>query len=347
MEEPSKAASDAEAIFTKILQSQWPWDYKGATLSKRYEEAASADASSTARLFYETDFRAWLAYHYWKHRVSTQYTFEKKAEVTAIIHSFDASSVRERKQTAERLKTAMQNGSLQCHTTVPTEVEGLRTKRSAKRRRVDNEQSSAHSVTAEIMPASESDGETSFQHNDHDHAFDVPNEILAIPATDERQTLSSPSFKRLAHIFPPYLCKRIRQSGLNASVEMIYRFWGLNCTLELHVLPKAIQHLAMDLYGTNLEPNEGAWNILQSNGGNHCFERMIFRGAGCEAINRVFGVHVARAIEQSHTRQQEATLETECVKFQITGNTADDGKFTLDLEWEASFVIKSILFPGI
>jgi beta-xylosidase len=104
--------------------------------SSQPHRALPADASSTARIFYDTDLRAWLAYDYWKHRVAKQYTFENRAKIVTIILEFDAISVEKRKQTAENLKAAIQGGSLRCHTTVPTELSNeLTAERVAKRRR--------------------------------------------------------------------------------------------------------------------------------------------------------------------------------------------------------------------
>jgi hypothetical protein len=210
------------------------------------------------------------------------------------------------------------------------------------------------STTEAVLPASESDNnvnasdpeESVHQHNHPERASEAPDEVIVMPVADQYQTVSNPGLKCLAHIFPPYLCKRIRLSATNASVDMYY-YWGLYCTLELLVLPTSIPYLAMELFGTHLELNEGTWDIVQSNGGSQCFECTTLRGARGEGITRVFGPHVARAVEETHARKQEAALSTDCVKFQIKGNATEDGKFVLDLEWEASFFIKSMLFPGM
>jgi hypothetical protein len=162
------------------------------------------------------------------------------------------------------------------------------------------------------------------------------------------QALSGPRIKHLAHVFPPYLCNGIAQTNGSASVTM-----ALDWTIEsshsmvLKILPTKNQYIAMELFAIHLEPCEGIWNIIQSNGGSHSFEQLTLQGAPLEGIQKVFGTQVVQGVESSPARQREASSATKCVKLQIASNPSDNATFEIYLGAEDFHQIKDVLFPNV
>lgn len=180
------------------------------------------------------------------------------------------------------------------------------------------------------------------------NADELTESIAAVSHLPDQQTLANPNIKHIARVFPPYLCDGIRQTGGIASVTMAYA-WPPNgqciCLMSLHVLSNKLQYIAMELFGTNLESDKGAWFVVQDNGGRLSFKDMTLQGAQDKGFNKLFGPQITHAIETSPVRMEEASLATRAVTLQITGGSLDDGVLNLDLGLAEWFRIKDTLFP--
>lgn len=125
--------------------------------------------------------------------------------------------------------------------------------------------------------------------------------------------------------------------------------WGLAiCVMKLEILPSKVQYLAMMLFGTHVETENGYRYILQANASRLFPDNVTLQGGQAEAILELLGSWVHGAIEKCPLRIVEAREEsnaTSCVALRITGRDNDDAYLSITMGVDEAFRIKDALFP--
>lgn len=166
-----------------------------------------------------------------------------------------------------------------------------------------------------------------------------------------QETVSDPSIKRIACVYPQYLCGAIRKTGSTAAVTMVFPSYfpggKVACLMSLAIVANKVQHIAMELFGTHLETEDGFRYIIQENGGRLFPQEVVLQGAQDRAIAKLLGPETSYAIAVSPVRKEEVRQEihaTRCVTLQITSNCHEDAILSLNLGLEEGFQLKEKLY---
>ncbi|KAI1562962.1 hypothetical protein PtrEW7m1_010755 [Pyrenophora tritici-repentis] len=182
----------------------------------------------------------------------------------------------------------------------------------------------------------------------------IPDEVPdSAPARlTGQQTVSNPSAKRLASIFPQYTCGAVRNSGNTASVTMAFpaQLSGpkVECLMSLSILPNKIQYLAMELFGVHVESDAGLWYIILDNGVRVLPQyEVVLQGGKEKGIENLLGSEPSLALRKSPLRKDEVRqgkLATNCVTLRLPSNCEYDGILNLNLGLDEAFRLKDALF---
>ncbi|CAN9208220.1 unnamed protein product [Alternaria alternata] len=193
-------------------------------------------------------------------------------------------------------------------------------------------------------------------HSDTGHTIfnPIPDEI---PENDParlggQQTVSNPSARRLAGIFPQYACGAIRNSGDTASVTMAFpaQLSGpkVECLMSLSILPNKVQYLATELFGVHVESDAGLWYLILENGVRVLPQNeVVLQGGKEKAIEKLLGSEPSLALKKSPLRKDEVRqgkLATNCVTLRLPSNCEYDGILNLNLGLDEAFRLKDALF---
>jgi hypothetical protein len=193
-------------------------------------------------------------------------------------------------------------------------------------------------------------------HSEHGHtvfnpiADEVPDSTPA--KLSSQQTVSNPSAKRLAGIFPQYTCGAVRNSGNTASVTMAFpaQLSGpkVECLMSLSILPNKIQYLAMVLFGVHIESDAGIWYVTLDNGVRVLPQyEVVLQGGREEGIKSLLGSELSLALRKSPLRKDEVRqgkLATNCITLRLPSNCEYDGILNLNLGLDEAFRLKDALF---
>lgn len=163
--------------------------------------------------------------------------------------------------------------------------------------------------------------------------------------------ISHPTTERLSPVFPLYLCGAISKLGDRANLTMTFpadESGRIDCLMSLVISSNKVQHVARELFGTNLEINANIWYVIQENGGKLLpGPELHLQGAQDVGINKLLGTSVSSAIEGSPIRREEvreAILATSRVTLIITRLPQEGAVLNLNLEIGEGFRIKRALF---
>jgi hypothetical protein len=163
------------------------------------------------------------------------------------------------------------------------------------------------------------------------------------------QVLSNPVATHLVSVFPPYLRSGIKRNEGRAAVSLTFT-WGMTvCSMSLEILPSKVQYLALKLFGTHVEIENGFRYILQQNESRLFPENVTLQGGQREGMLELFGPWVHGAIEQCPMRRleiQEGRDVTTCVRLRITSGCNDHAHLTVSMGFDEAFQIKEALFPS-
>jgi hypothetical protein len=163
------------------------------------------------------------------------------------------------------------------------------------------------------------------------------------------QIVSNPINKHLISVFPLYLRNAIKKEGGRAAVSMTFTLGLAICVMRLEILPTKVQYLAMMLFGTHVETENGYRYILQTNGSKLFPENVTLQGGQGKAIPDLLGSWVEVAIAQCPIRIIEAEEEsnaTSCVAMRITSGCNDHAYLSVTMGFDEAFRIKEALFPS-
>ena len=123
---------------------------------------------------------------------------------------------------------------------------------------------------------------------------------------------------------------------------------GVVCLMSLAILSNKVAYLAMELFGVHVEIDGGFQYVVLENG-VRLLPRpaLVKQGGRDEAIARLLGFEISKAIKLSPTRKEEmnqAILVTRCVTMEITSNPMDDGVLNLNLGQDEGYYVKETLF---
>jgi hypothetical protein len=176
--------------------------------------------------------------------------------------------------------------------------------------------------------------------------------VMTIPTdASSVSNVSHPATERLPPVFPLYMCGAVSKLGDRANLTMTFpadESGKIDCLMSLVILPNKVQHIARELFGTNLEIDGNIWYVIQENGGRLLpGPELHLQGAQDKAINKLLGNNVSSAIKGSPIRREEvreAILATSCVTLIITRSPQEGAVLNLNLEIGEGFRIKRTLF---
>ena len=162
------------------------------------------------------------------------------------------------------------------------------------------------------------------------------------------QTLSGPDFARLGMLLPRNLHTAIQQHDNKANVSIIFPPHG-DCILRLNILPSKVQHLAMKLFGLNVEM-DGPLRYVLSDKGRKSIPRPALLEQGMETHNipELLGFQIQEGIERSSIRREETrqgllTL-TACGEIELSNSSAESAYLTLTVGTDAGITVYNQLF---
>jgi hypothetical protein len=180
---------------------------------------------------------------------------------------------------------------------------------------------------------------------------ETPDNMAVMSSSLDQQTVSDPAIKRIASVFPQYLCGAIRKTGDTAAVMMVFPSYfpggKVACLMGLAILSNKVQYLAMELFGTHLETEDGFWYAVQENGGRLFLQEVVLQGAQDSTIAKLLGPGTNYAIAMSPVRKEvvkQVILATRCVTLRITSGYHDDAILNLNSGLEEGFRLKEVLF---
>jgi hypothetical protein len=182
----------------------------------------------------------------------------------------------------------------------------------------------------------------------------LPNAVpdVTTARTNEQQTVSKPEARRLADIFPPYLCSSIGKLGTTASITMAFparlSVTNVDCLMSLSILPNKVQYLAMELFGVHVESDAGYRYLVLENGVRVLVgSEVVIQGGKDAGIEKLLGPEPSLAIRKSPLRKEEikqGMVATNCVTLRMPGSCEYDSILNLCLGLDEAFRLKDALF---
>lgn len=160
-----------------------------------------------------------------------------------------------------------------------------------------------------------------------------------------------PATKRIAAVFPPYLCSAIRKLGDKADITVNFPTTlsdnSLNCVMSLYISANKVQYVVMALFGLNLETIGTLRYIMHENGTRSRPDSLFMGGAKEEVINQLLGPKIAHASGKCPWRREEVRLAlfgTYCVSLRLVSDMAEDVLMTITMELDEVFKLSDALF---
>jgi hypothetical protein len=164
--------------------------------------------------------------------------------------------------------------------------------------------------------------------------------------TPNQQTASNPASERTASMFSSYLRSAISTLGNTANISITFYNHLPDGIFSLAVLPNKVPYVANELFGSNIEI-DGELRYIQVDGSKLVpTTKIMLQGARKEAISRIFGEEIARAINVNPIRNREIKhgLRASCVTMEITDKARDDAYVRISMEMMELFQIYKSLF---
>ncbi|KAF2844444.1 hypothetical protein T440DRAFT_462111 [Plenodomus tracheiphilus IPT5] len=343
---------DSTSILVGTLTTEWPYQRTPNGFHDALEQARCAPQHATAHIFLHASFQAWLAYFLATSGNSRHHRGQSAAQKS--IAALEELSIEDRKTVADEVTRIVP------HPTVPNESEIL--PRAKKRRQTtptterfsneaQNELQTAHQTALNAAFESALDNHSEPGHTIFNPIADEVSDNISARVSGQ-QTVSNPSAKRLAGIFPQYTCGAIRNSGNTASVTMAFpaQLSGpkVECLMSLSILPNKIQYLAMVLFEVHIESDAGIWYVILDNGVRVLPQNeVVLQGGKEKGIETLLGPEPTRALRKSPLRKDEirqGKLATNCVTLRLPSNCEYDGILNLNLGLDEAFRLKDTLF---
>jgi hypothetical protein len=175
--------------------------------------------------------------------------------------------------------------------------------------------------------------------------------------SEDQHVLKYASIAACAAIFPPYLARAIviralpdNSDLLGAAVSMALPFQGFTkCLVRVEVASSKVQHIALDLFGAQLETERGVRYLYQPNGQKVTpYPRLLLREGRLDSISGFFGSEVAGAISATpiyKTDSRGGKEYTSCVSMAIS-SVADDSADIFIMLWpREGMVLRDRLYP--
>ncbi|KAF2253261.1 hypothetical protein BU26DRAFT_547790 [Trematosphaeria pertusa] len=248
-----------------------PWQRQRAP--KGFDEAlttARSESTSTARVFLDAGFHAWLAYflateHEGRHHKGQS---AKRKAITAL-QQFPIE---------RQNQVAMALANVDAHPTVQSAIEDLR---HPKRRRLTDATMSVTSTTltqtasppmADIHePATPTITEPTVYNPEHRYTPIGMWKALSsasIEASNQEQTLTGAKINGLVSVFPQWIVRAIRK-GHGVGVTMVFPAnlptGRVQCLMSLAISPDKVQRLASVLFDIHLEIEDGFRFVVHNN----------------------------------------------------------------------------------
>lgn len=175
----------------------------------------------------------------------------------------------------------------------------------------------------------------------------APSDNIAEPTrTVNQQTASNPMLERTASMFSSYFRGAISTLGDTANISITFYDHLPDGIFSLAVLPNKVPFVANELFGLNVEI-DGDLRYIQTDGSKLVpTTKIMLQGARKEAISRLFGEEIARAINVNPIRIREVKhgLRASCVTMEITDNAREDAYVRISMEQMELFHIYTTLF---
>ncbi|KAF8846903.1 hypothetical protein BDZ45DRAFT_666419 [Acephala macrosclerotiorum] len=167
----------------------------------------------------------------------------------------------------------------------------------------------------------------------------------SVTPRQEHEVLENASLQGIADVFGEYMCGAIRRdtvrsggtTSLKAAVTMVFPYPGLvDCLMSLAIHQDEVECLAMALFNVRVE-SMGEVRHVVLNGGVRLTPNpeITLKGVLDEAIIRVFGPEIHRAITASRMRKKElekGNHVTECVSMILTSSSGEGAIINLSLD---------------
>lgn len=168
---------------------------------------------------------------------------------------------------------------------------------------------------------------------------------LSVTPRQEHEVLENASLQGIADVFDEYMCGAIRRdtvrsggtTSLKAAVTMVFPYPGLvDCLMSLAIHQNEVECLAMALFNVRVESvGEVRHAVLNERVRLTPNPEITLKGVLDEAIIRVFGPEIHRAITASRMRKkelEEGNYVTECVSMILTSSSGEGAIINLSLD---------------